>query len=416
MKVFKFGGGSVKDASGVKNIAQILRHEGTENTLVVVSAMGKMTNAFERIVSSYCNHLESLKTDIDFVKSYHFNIIKELFGEKKQGIGVEMAMLFQQLMDFLSSNTEDDRNFIYDQIVGYGEMLSTKIISAYLQEESLKNSWIDVRNYITTNSNYREAQVDWDISKKNIASLDPEKLYITQGFLGANNQGATTTLGREGSDFSAAIFAHCLKAEKLIIWKDVPGLLNADPRYFKNPQMLEQISYKMALEMANYGASVIHPKTMNPLESNEIPLFIRPFHDFESKGTSIGKDFPMIPEVPCTIVKKSQWLLLLNNLDPSVFSQEELDELYQIIGVYRLKINLIQNGANSMTLCMHDPFDNFKRLLAEMKTRYVDLEAKKVDLYTLLKPNAEALSRIEEKGTVILKQIRKETVQLIILQ
>ena len=304
MKVFKFGGGSVKDASGVKNIATILKHEGYENTLIVVSAMGKMTNAFEKIVEAYCHESENLKPAINFVETYHLAIVKELFQDKNLGIRIEIETLLSQLNVFISANTSTDRNFIYDQIVGYGEMLSTKIISYYLNEKGFENSWIDVRNYIATDSNYREASVDWEISQKQITSLDREKLYITQGFIGRDNEGRTTTLGREGSDFSAAIFANCLNATKLIIWKDVPGLLNADPRYFEGAQLLEQISYREAIEMSNYGASVIHPKTVKPLEDKEIPLYVRSFLDFESSGTIISKKPPRVPEIPCFIVKK----------------------------------------------------------------------------------------------------------------
>ena len=416
MKVFKFGGGSVKDASGVKNIATILRHEGFKNTLVVVSAMGKMTNAFEKIVKAYYEESENLKAAIDFVETYHLRIVEELFGDKCQGIGVEMESLLSQLNDFISSNTSTDRNFIYDQIVGFGELLSTKIVSYYLIEKGFENSWIDVRNYIATDSNYREAKVDWETSQKQIARLDRKKLYITQGFLGRDKERLTTTLGREGSDYSAAIFANCLHAKKLIIWKDVPGLLNADPRYFEDAQLLEQISYKEAIEMSNYGASVIHPKTVKPLENKEIPLYVRSFLDFESRGTVISKKPPMIPEIPCFIVKKSQLLLSISTLDSSMMSKQHLRDLNNLFHAYRLKVNLIQNSGVSVEVCIEDKLDTFKEFFTELKVKYRVIDLKKVDLYTLMRPNSEALLTIEQKGEVLLKQITKETVQLIILE
>jgi aspartate kinase len=416
MKVFKFGGGSVKDASGVKNIATILKHEGYENTLIVVSAMGKMTNAFEKIVEAYCHEFENLKPAINFIETYHLAIVKELFQNKNLGIRIEIETLLIQLNVFLSANTSTDRNFIYDQIVGYGEMLSTKIISYYLNEEGFENSWIDVRNYIATDSNYREASVDWEISQKQITSLDREKLYITQGFIGRDNEGHTTTLGREGSDFSAAIFANCLNATKLIIWKDVPGLLNADPRYFEGAQLLEQISYREAIEMSNYGASVIHPKTVKPLGDKEIPLYVRSFLDFESSGTIISKKPPRVPEIPCFIVKKFQLLISISTLNSSINTEQLLKDLFNRLHSCRLKINLIQNSEISVELCIEDKFDTFQEFLTELKVKYEVKSVKRVDLYTLMRPNLKALLAIEQRGEVLLKQLTKETAQLIILE
>ena len=305
MKIFKFGGASVKDAESIKNVAAILKKEGFKNTLVVLSAMGKMTNAFEKIVNAYIQKTANLETEINTVKNYHTNIVRRLFDREKHPISTEIAHIFQQLHHFLSTNTIENHNFIYDQIVGYGEFLSTKIVSAYLNENDITTQWIDVRGYIKTDDSYRDACVDWVLTTKNIKTLQPNTLYLTQGFLGATTQGNTTTLGREGSDFTAAIFAYCLEATSLTIWKDVAGVLNADPRVFENTQLLQQISYHEAIEMAFYGASVIHPKTLKPLENKNIPLYVRSFTNLKQAGTTVSKGRFLTPKVPFFVLKKS---------------------------------------------------------------------------------------------------------------
>jgi len=234
MKVFKFGGASVKDAVGVKNLVKVLQHEGFDNTLIVISAMGKMTNAFEEIIDAYYNKKDDLSQKIDFVRTYHFSIISDLFLQNNHTVIIEIEQFFGQLSGFLITNKNRDYNFIYDQIIGFGELISTKIVSAYLNEVNIVNSWIDVREYIKTDATYRDAYVNWELTKQKITTLNTSKLYITQGFLGSNENSKTTSLGREGSDYSAAIFAYCLNAASLSIWKDVDGVLNADPRFFEN--------------------------------------------------------------------------------------------------------------------------------------------------------------------------------------
>lgn len=328
MRIFKFGGASVKDAAGVKNLVRVLRAEGLNNTLIVISAMGKMTNAFEEIVQSIINNTQDLENKIKFVRSFHQEIIDDLFEGNTRKINNEVTVLFDQLSSFVASEDTDDYDFVYDQIVGYGEILSTKIVSFYLQQCGIENTWLDVRTIIRTNSNYRDANVDWKQTKERIESLNTDELYITQGFLGANEKGETTTLGREGSDFSAAIFAHCLDAGSLTIWKDVDGVLNADPRHFESTVLLNRISYDEAIEMAFYGASVIHPKTLKPLENKNIPLYVRSFFDLTGKGTIVGKGHYLIPETPCFIVKKKQLLVSITALDFSFMVEHNLSEIF----------------------------------------------------------------------------------------
>jgi aspartate kinase len=413
MKIYKFGGASVKDAEGIKNVVRVLNNEGFKNTLIVISAMGKMTNAFEKIINSYHYKTDDLQQHIEFVKDYHSTIINALFENKLTPVFKEVEVLFEELNKFLNANKSKDYNFIYDQIVGFGELLSTKIVSAYLNEIGIENQWIDVREYLKTDDSYRDAYVNWELTSKNISSLNPNKLYITQGFLGEDAQGNTTTLGREGSDYTAAIFAHCLNAKSLTIWKDVDGVLNADPRYFKNAQLLHQISYSEAIEMAFYGASVIHPKTLKPLENKIIPLYVRSFFNLEEKGTTVGKGIDLIPEVPCFILKQDQILVSISALDFSFMVESNLSDIFSILHDNKLKVNLIQNSAISFSVCIEDKFNNFQHFLTALKSKYKVTYVENVLLYTIRHATEKAIDEIEQKGEVLLKQATKGTVQLV---
>lgn len=413
MKIFKFGGASVKDAKSVKNVVKVLKHEGFENTLIVISAMGKMTNAFEEIIHAYLHNIKDLPQKIEFTRNYHLTIINDLFLGGKESILFEAEKLFGQLSGFFINNKSKDYNFIYDQIVGFGELLSTKIVSLYLNQQGIQNKWIDVRNVISTDANYRDAYVNWAETSKNIEKLDINQLYITQGFLGASSKNKTTTLGREGSDYTAAIFAHCLNAKSLTIWKDVDGVLNADPRYFESVTLLEQISYREAIEMAFYGASVIHPKTLKPLENKNIPLFVRSFYNIEKKGTCVSKGIDLFPETPCFIVKQHQILVSISALDFSFMVEYNLSDIFIFLHNYKLKVNLIQNSALSFSVCIEDKFNNFEAFISEVKMKYKVSYTKNVTLYTVRHATPDAIAEIEQKGEVLLKQATKGTVQVI---
>lgn len=413
MKIYKFGGASVKDAEGIKNVVRVLRNEGFKNTLIVISAMGKMTNAFEKIINSYHHKTDDLKQNIAFVKDYHSSIMNALFNNKANDVFNEVDALFEEINRFLNANKSKDYNFIYDQIVGFGELLSTKIVSAYLNEIGIENQWIDVREYIKTDDSYRDAYVNWGKTNKNISQLNPNQLYITQGFLGEDAQGNTTTLGREGSDYSAAIFTHCLNAKSLTIWKDVDGVLNADPRYFENAHLLHQISYSEAIEMAFYGASVIHPKTLKPLENKNIPLYVRSFYNLELNGTTVGNGEDLIPEVPCFILKQDQILVSISALDFSFMVESNLSDIFRILHDNKLKVNLIQNSAISFSVCVEDKFSNFEHFLTELKSKYKVTYLENVSLYTIRHATEKAIDEIEQKGEVLLKQATQGTVQVV---
>jgi aspartate kinase len=262
MKIFKFGGASVKDAAGIKNVHSVLQTAGYVDVLLVVSAMGKTTNALEIVLKNYFDKSSELQSSVQEVKKYHNEILLDLFEDDKNPVFAAVNVQFSDLEYFLNHNKSPNYNFVYDQIVSYGELISTTILSHYMNFMGIQTQWLDVRNFIKTDANYRDAEVDWELTQKNIAKNVKRKIVnITQGFLGSDENNFTTTLGREGSDYTAAIFAYCLNAESVTIWKDVPGVMNADPRYFENASLLNQISYREAIELAFYGATVIHPKT-----------------------------------------------------------------------------------------------------------------------------------------------------------
>ncbi|CAM1371981.1 Aspartokinase [Tenacibaculum litoreum] len=413
MRIFKFGGASVKDANGVKNVAKVLQHEGTENTLVVISAMGKMTNAFEQVVNDYFYKKESLKDSLKFVEDFHQNMLNDLFSPNHE-VYNKVNHLFGELSGFMARNTSKDYNYVYDQMVGFGELLSTTIVSAYLSEIGVENQWLDVRECIKTDGTYRDAKINWEQTQQQIQEkVDVSKLNITQGFLGGFGT-ETTTLGREGSDYTAGVFAYCLDADSVTIWKDVQGVLNADPRVFSETALLQEISYTEAIEMAFYGASVIHPKTIQPLEQKNIPLYVRSFEDVTKSGTCVGRGKKITPEVPCFIVKKNQILVAISAKDFSFMVEDNISDVFKKLHDYNLKVNLIQNSAISFSVCIEDKYNNFENFYNDLKGAYKIRAYKDTTLYTIRHFNDEAIKTIRKRGKSIIRQINTETAQLVI--
>ena len=414
MQVFKFGGASIKDANGVKNLASVLNKTGQKNTLIVVSAMGKTTNAIELLIKNYFENKKELQSSLQEVKKYHNEILLDLFENVNHIAFKKVNTLFDELNRFLKTNKSPDYNFGYDQVIGFGELLSTTIISEYLNAIGIKNNWIDVRNQIKTDNYYRRANVDWKETQRLISSkFNTSILNITQGFLGSDKNNFTTTLGREGSDYTAAIYAYCLNAELVTIWKDVPGVLNADPRYFENAQLLNKISYREAIELAFYGASVIHPKTLQPLQGKEIPLYVKSFLNPEAPGTQIGKNATLDPMIPCFIVKKNQVLISLSSLDFSYIVEENIGEIFNLLHTYKMKVDVIQNSAISFSVCVDDIYNNLDKLLHHLKAKFKVTTDKNVSLYTIRHYNQSAINQIETDKTVLLKQLTQETVQVV---
>lgn len=420
MRVFKFGGASVKDANGVKNVGGVLQKIGHKNTLVVVSAMGKTTNAMEALVGAYFEQKKTgnpkqLQASLATLANFHNKIAADLFKQDNPVVFAQIKVLFKEIKGFLAWNKSPNYNFVYDQLVGYGELLSSTILSAYLLDSGIENTWLDIRTCIKTNNQYRDAQVDWDQTAAQIKkAIGPNTLYITQGFLGADHNNFTTTLGREGSDYTAAILAYCLNATGVTIWKDVPGVLNADPRYFKKTHLLENISYTEAIELAFYGASVIHPKTLQPLQRKEIPLMVQSFLNPEAPGTTVGKGVGITPHIPCYIVKKDQVLLKLSSLDFSFIVEDNIGALFKLLHQYRLKVGLIQNSAISFSVCVDNRFNRLEDLLPILKKQFKIVCHKGVSLYTVRHFNEASIAHLENGYEVLLEQRAKETLQLVV--
>ncbi|HTG66598.1 MAG: hypothetical protein RLZZ540_1411 [Bacteroidota bacterium] len=414
MKVFKFGGASVKDAAGIRNVYDVLQKAGYEDVLLVVSAMGKTTNALELVIKNYFDKSAELNASVQEIKKYHNQILLDLFEDDKHEVFEAVNNLFTDLEYFLSHNKSPNYNFVYDQIVSYGELISTTILSRFMSFMGIKTEWIDVRNYIKTNANYRDAEVDWELTQSNIANNFKSKtLHITQGFLGSDENNFTTTLGREGSDYTAAIFAYCLNAESVTIWKDVPGVMNADPRYFENASLLNQISYREAIELAFYGATVIHPKTLQPLQKKEIPLHVKSFINPLLKGTVVSKGATLEPFMPCFIVKREQLLISLSSIDFSFIMEENISEIFGLFHEFKIKVNLIQNSAISFSVCVEDKFGNYKDLLAILAKKFKVGYNENVTLYTIRHFNDTAAQTVVEGKTVLLKQLGTETMQIV---
>ena len=414
MKIFKFGGASVKDANGVKNVLTVMEKVGHENVLIIISAMGKTTNAFEEVIANYFDKSPALQSSIQEVKKYHNQILLDLFENEEHVAFSIINKHFDDLEYFFKNNKSPNYNFVYDQVVSYGELLSTTIVSTYFNEKGLTNNWIDVRNLIKTDTNYRDANVNWETTQKAISkSVKKNILNITQGFLGADENNFTTTLGREGSDYTAAIFAYCLGAESVTIWKDVPGVLNADPRYFENAILLNQISYREAIELAFYGATVIHPKTLQPLQKKEIPLYVKSFLNPLLPGTSVSRGADLEPHIPCYIVKKEQLLLSLSSLDFSFIMEEHISEIFALFHQHKLRVNLIQNSAISFSVCIEDKFNNFNEVKSILSKKFKVMFNENVSLYTIRHFDEEAKEIVEKSKTVLLKQISRETLQIV---
>lgn len=414
MRIFKFGGASVKDAAGIKNVYDVLQKVGYEDVLLVVSAMGKTTNALEIVIKNYFDKSAELNSSVQEVKKYHNQILMDLFEDEKNEVFTAVNNQFSDLEYFLTHNKSPNYNFVYDQIVSYGELISTTILSHFMNFMGIKTQWLDVRNFIKTDANYRDAEVDWELTQKNIAKNVKRKiLNITQGFLGSDENNFTTTLGREGSDYTAAIFAYCLNAESVTIWKDVPGVMNADPRYFENASLLNQISYREAIELAFYGATVIHPKTLQPLQKKEIPLFVKSFINPLLTGTSVAKGVDLEPYLPCFIVKRNQLLISLSSIDFSFIMEENISEIFALFHQFKIKVNLIQNSAISFSVCVEDKFDTFKALNALLSKKFKVEFNENVTLYTIRHFNDTATQTVEENKIVLLKQVSRETMQVI---
>jgi len=418
MRVFKFGGASVKDGDSVRNVASILRLFPDGPLVIVVSAMGKTTNALEKVVQAHCNSSGNALSLLADVRKYHEDIMDQLFSDPSDPVYGLVNNFFVEA-EWTLEDEPRSYDFIYDQIVSAGELVSTAILSAWLNREGLTNHWLDVRDCLITDDNYREAKVDWAVTGERIRNKVSRlmgtdcRIVVTQGFIGATADNYTTTLGREGSDYTAAVFSHFLDAESVTIWKDVPGVLNADPRYFNDAQKLEQLSYSDAIELAYYGASVIHPKTIKPLENKDIPLYVKSFKDPGSKGTVIGKNLQTKPQVPSFILKNDQVLISLSAKDFSFIAEDNLSEIFAVFAALSVKINLMQNSAITFSVCVDDDPMKTPELLTRLQQDYRLRYNTGVQLYTVRYYYPSTLETLAGKREILLEQRSRTTAQLV---
>lgn len=418
MKVFKFGGASVNSADAVRNMAQIVqKHLESEPLVVVVSAMGKTTNLLEKLVPSAVTEASApeLRQQLE---DYHRSIAAALLPDNKDvqdKISTLLASL-DNLRNTLPANLEH-YNYNYDQVVSHGELLSTTIISEYLNHLGIKTLWADARQLIHTDSHYREGRIDWHATEAAAKALMPDSMnysvVLTQGFIGGT-AGGTTTLGREGSDYSAAILAYCLNAESITIWKDVPGFLNADPKFFADTVKINQIPYNEAIELAYYGASVIHPKTVKPIQNKGIPLYIRSFITPESEGSVIGNYHTINPETPLYIFKNNQILLSILPRDYSFIAEDNLQVIFGILNKLGIKANLMQNSALSFSICVDNNSQLVQPLIDELKSMFRVRYNENLQLITIRYYTQQVIDSIVAGRSILLEQRSRTTEQLIV--
>jgi aspartate kinase len=409
MKVFKFGGASVKDAAGVRNLAEIVSTQGND-AVVVVSAMGKTTNALEELVRAYVNkQTDNAQHLFDQLSNYHTAIMNELAGDFSS-----VHQTFAHLADYLKQPVTGNYDETYDQLVSLGEVLSTQIIAAYLQQTGLQTQWLDARQLIRTDATFREGRVDWDTTSRLINEAVPrDTVTITQGFIGQVAPNRTTTLGREGSDYTAAIFAYCLNAESVTIWKDVPGVLNADPKWFDETVLLEKLTYQDAIELAYYGATVIHPKTIKPLQNKGIPLYVRSFLKPDAPGTVIG-NYERHLSTPSFIFKINQVLISLHPNDFSFIAEDNLSRIFGRFAQAGIKINLMQNTAISFSVVVDNNPDRVPALLDTLKQDFRVSYNDSLELITIRYYDQGTIDRVLVNKKLLLEQKSRYTVQLVV--
>jgi len=416
MDIFKFGGASVKDADGVKNLANIVRDYKKGELLIVISAMGKTTNKLEELTFAYLAQSDETHAIFDEVKHFHFNLIEELFEGKTNLVYDDVANTFVEIDWLIEDEPDNNADYIYDQIVSIGEIVSTKIVAAWLNETNNKALWIDARNYIQTDNTYREGKVIWDktnqIIQKDLLPLLQQNIIVTQGFIGGTSENYTTTLGREGSDYSAAIFASCLNAAALTIWKDVPGVLNADPKWFDETEKIAQLSYHDAIELTYYGATVIHPKTIKPLQNKGIPLFVRSFIQPEGSGTEITKENNPLP-VPSFIFKVNQALISIFPKDYSFIIEENLSNIFELFHQHKIKINTMLNSAISFSVSVDDNEVKIAKLIEALSSQFTVKYNKGLELVTIRYYNQQTIDRVTVDKDILLEVKSRYTCQMV---
>ncbi|CCH56871.1 aspartate kinase [Fibrisoma limi BUZ 3] len=417
MKVFKFGGASVKEAAGVRNLTRIVQSQG-RGAVVVVSAMGKTTNALEEVVRAYASgDTDQTTAHWASVRAYHEAIMRDLAGDHFEDTFQPVLETFTAVETYLRQPTTGSFDQIYDQIVSIGEVVSTQIVAAYLNAQNVSTYWADARELVYTDATYREGKVDWEQTSRQIQALSATRpkqdVIVTQGFVGRSPNGLTTTLGREGSDYTAAIFAFCLDAESVTIWKDVPGVLNADPKWFDDTVLLEKITYQDAIELAYYGATVIHPKTIKPLQNKGIPLYVRSFVEPDKPGTAIG-DFEQHLPISSFIFKVNQVLISLHPKDFSFIAEDNLSLIFGQFAEAGVKINLMQNTAISFSVVVDQNPARVPALLEQLRQNFRVNYNEGLELVTIRYYDQNTIDRVLINKKLLLEQKSRYTVQLVV--
>lgn len=416
MNVYKFGGASVRDAESIKNILQILNSQKT-NLIIVVSAMGKMTDALELLCNHYFNKTDGTTQAFQSIKDFHLSILRNLFGEEEGEVYEKTEQLFTQLQNILDTEPSLCYDYEYDRIISFGELLSTTIVAAYLDKQGRKAKFIDIRKCIKTDTNYRNANVDIELSARlcrKVFTFQDTFMYITQGFIAGTTTNQTTTLGREGSDYTAALLANLLDAENVTIWKDVPGIMSADPKICDNTQIIPKLSYREAIELSNFGAKVIHPKTIKPIQNKKIPLYVKSFLHPETPGSVIRELEEKLKLPPIYINKDHQLLLTLTPRDFSFIAEEKLSTIFSTLAKYRLKLNLMQNSAISFSFCIDCIDAVFDSFINELKGEYEILYNKDVRLITIRHYNEDIIRSLIRDKTVLVEQKSRLTARFVI--
>lgn len=417
MHVFKFGGASVKDANGMINLGNIVSRHRDKKLLIVVSAMGKTTDLLEELTRHYIQEKTDTSQLLQQLKAYHNDIIATLFPDVSHPIYNQVSNLFVEIEWILEEPPMDNPDYLYDQIVSVGELVSTTIVSHYLRSVGLKNRWVDARNYIVTDNTYREGRVDWPATEarilQDIPAILAEEIVVTQGFIGSTSENFTTTLGRDGSDYSAAIFAACIDAHDLTIWKDVPGVLNADPKWFDQTELIPELSYLDAIELAYYGATIIHPKTIKPLQNKNITLYVKSFLDAENGGTLIRKTKETLP-IPSFIFKVNQVLISILPKDFSFIVEDNLSDIFNRFHRYRIKINMMHNSAVNFSVSVDDTGDNVTALLQDLQERYTVEQQRGLELITIRHYNNQTIARVLVEKEIIMELKDSYTCQVLV--
>lgn len=422
MQVFKFGGASVKDAEAVRNLAQIVAKQPEQELVIVISAMGKTTNALEELSKMFFGQKPGRYERLDEIKRYHLAIVRELFDDPQHPLIAELNYTFDDLFYYMKRTPGLNYSFEYDQIVSFGEILSTKIVSTYLNSVGVENQWIDIGTCLKTDNIFREARVDWEWTEKLMPrtfDFAKTQIYVTQGFVGATINNIRTTLGREGSDFTASVVAFVMKAQKVVVWKDVPGFFNADPREFEQTERLNEISYLEAIELTFFGAKIIHPKTIKPLENKQIPLHINSFINPEQTGSVIGnfkafnKGAKAKTTIPVYIFKNNQILISIQPKDFSFIGEKNLSKIFALLAKYHIHVNLMQNSAISFSVCTDYSQEKITPLLKDLEGEFKVLYNNDLELITIRHYTPQAIEDTIKDKKVLIQQKSRKTVRYV---